>query len=140
MSDAFLEGYGGQSTDELLGLAGKYRVDSLVLAFEQALQQKAGTSREESYVLAVEAMEREVNNGGYRQFFGNTPEHAGTLVEALRAIGCPKTAAISADAIAARDDEAKLADCDERYYANNEPIADRLFHWIGANRARIRLP
>src|SRR5687768_14970256 len=31
MSEAFLESYGGQSTDELIALAGKYRIDSLVL-------------------------------------------------------------------------------------------------------------
>lgn len=141
MSDAFLESYDGQSTDELLALAGKYRIDSLVLAFEQAIQQKAAPSKEESYVLAVEALEREVNNGGYAQFFGNSSsEHAGVVVEALQAIGCPKTAAMTADAIAGRDDEKTLAACDDRYYANDEPIADRLFAWIGDNRARIRVP
>jgi hypothetical protein len=39
--------YSGQSTDELLALEGRYRLDSLVLALEQALLQKAareGTS------------------------------------------------------------------------------------------------
>ena len=66
MADAFLEGYEGQSTEELLGLEGEYRLDSLVLAFEQAIQGKApdSISTEESYVLAVEGLEREVNNGG----------------------------------------------------------------------------
>jgi hypothetical protein len=102
MSEAFLESYGGQSTEELLALAGKYRIDSLVLALEQAIQQKAAApSKEESY---------------------------------------PKTAAMTADAIAGRDDEKKLAACDERYYANDESIAGRLFEWIGNHRARIQLP
>ena len=141
VSDDFLESYGGQSTEELLALAGKYRIDSLVLAFEQAIQQKAAPSKEESYVLAVEGLEREVNNGGYRQFFDNSSgEYAGIVVEALQAIGCSKTAAMTADAIAGRGDEGKLAACDDRYYANDEPIADRLFAWIGNNRARIRVP
>lgn len=142
MSEAFLESYGGQSTDELIALAGKYRIDSLVLAFEQAIQRKtAALSKEESCVLAVEALEREVNNGGYSQFFGNSSgEYAGIVVDALQAIGCPKTAAMTADAIAGRDDEKKLAACDDRYYANDEPIADRLFAWIGKNRAKIQLP
>lgn len=142
MSEAFLEGYDGQSTDELIALAGKYRIDSLVLAFEQAIQQKAAApSKAEAYVLAVEALEREVNNGGYSQFFVNSSsDYAGIVVEALQAIGCPKTAAMTADAIAGRDDEKKLAACDERYHANDEPIADRLFEWIGNNRARIQLP
>ncbi len=89
----------------------------------------------------MEALEREVNNGDYRQFFDNSSgEYAGVVVEALQAIGCPKTAAMTADAIAGRDDEKQLAACDERYYANDEPIADRLFAWIGNNRTRIQLP
>jgi len=65
----FLEGYSGQSTDQLLSLEADYRTDSLVLAFEQAIIQKAerngvkSLSDEERIVLAVEALEREVNNG-----------------------------------------------------------------------------
>jgi Ni,Fe-hydrogenase I small subunit len=70
MTDAFLDSYEGQSTEELLALEREYRVDSLVLAFEQAIQNKSpdSISTEESYVLAVEGLEREVNNGGYSQF------------------------------------------------------------------------
>ncbi len=33
MSDRFLEGYSGETTDGLLSLEGQYRIDSLVLAF-----------------------------------------------------------------------------------------------------------
>jgi hypothetical protein len=33
----WLEGYSGQTTEELIALEGEYRIDSLVLAFEQAL-------------------------------------------------------------------------------------------------------
>jgi hypothetical protein len=139
--DAFLESYGGQSTDELIALADRYRVDSLVLAFEEAIQRKASPTREESYVLAIEALEREVNNGGYTQFFDNTDnQFDAVIVEALRAIGCDKTAAITAQAIDHQDDDAELSRCDERYYANDEPIADLLFDWIRANRARIQVP
>jgi hypothetical protein len=36
VTSPFLESYAGQSTEELLALEGKYRIDSLVLAFEQA--------------------------------------------------------------------------------------------------------
>ena len=143
MSSDFLEGYGGQSTDQLIGLDKRYRIDSLVLAFEQGIQQaaeKRPLTQEENYVLAVEALEREVNNGGYGQFFSNSSnEWADTVVAALRAIGCPKTADISAEAVANREDEKALSECDERYYANDEPIADRLFDWIKRNRAHIKL-
>ena len=77
----------------------EYRTDSLVLAFEEAIQKKAESSpisKEERYVLAVEALEREVNNGGYDQFFLNSShDFMDVIKEALVAIGCPKTAAIT---------------------------------------------
>lgn len=161
MPDAFLESYGGQSTEQLLALAGQFRIDSLVLAFEQAIQAKPSgqVSTEESYVLAIEGLEREVNNGGYLQFFGNSSgEFAPVIEAALRAIGCPKTADITRDAIAALRVDSLTADvvaaaaygedagiasalaaCDDRYYANDEPIADRLFQWIARNTQRIRV-
>jgi hypothetical protein len=37
----WLDGYSGESVDELIALEGTYRTDSLVLAFEQAMDQKA---------------------------------------------------------------------------------------------------
>ena len=143
MSSDFLESYSGQTTEQLIALDKRYRIDSLVLAFEQGIQQmaeKRPLTQEETYVLAVEALEREVNNGGYSQFFSNSSnEWADTVAGALRAIGCPKTADISEKAVASRENEKALAECDERYYANDEPIADRLFDWIKRNRAQIRL-
>lgn len=161
MTDAFLNSFEGQSTEELLALEGQYRLDSIVLAFEEAIRSKPADaiSREESYVLAIEALEREVNNGGYSQFFGNSSCEFTSVVEAaLRAIGCPKTADITRDAIEAlraksltaeavqtaafnADDsvEQALAVCDDRYYASDEPIEDRLFRWIVANKDRIRI-
>ena len=88
----WLEGYSGQGVDELIAFASEYRVDSIVLAFEQALQQsthRIGLSKlheAELTILAVEALEREVNNGGYHQFFLNTPEYAPFIVAALQRI------------------------------------------------------
>jgi len=159
----FLESYDGQSADELIALEDRYRVDSIVLAFEQALQAKLERepiSEDERVILAVEALEREVNNGGYHQFLINSSsEHADVIVEALRRIDCPETAAITEQALAAirftagmapadiaefvmdrYDDFAEvLGKCDERYYGNDEPIAERLFQWIKLNRAKIRI-
>jgi hypothetical protein len=163
MGDKWLEAYGGQTTEELLSLRDVYRIDSLVLAFEEAIQRKAASgpiSREERYVLAIEALEREVNNGGYDQFFVNMrSEFLDVVEEALRAIGCPTTASITQDAINAldvaidaTDEEVEdkiysddpgmaeaLAACDDRYYESGEPIADRLFEWIDAHRAAVRV-
>ena len=160
MTDAWFD-YDGQTTDELLALEGAYRTDSLVVAFEQAIQQKPADqplSKEERYVLAIEALEREVNNGGYDQFFINSShDYLDVIVEALEAVRCPKVAALTrraiealaidgavtgekAEAVALRNDEAvrtALAACDDGYYADAEPIADLLFAWIKENRNAV---
>jgi len=161
----WLDGYTGQSVDQLLSLEGEYRTDSLVLAFEQALDQKEARvgeralSKEERTVLAVEALEREVNNGGYAQFFRNSSrQYASMIVAVLQHIGCSKTAAttekaikalnaphITADGVKsamARNDEqrdVKLNQCNDEYYKNREPIAERLFAFIKINKGRMRL-
>jgi uncharacterized protein DUF4375 len=138
--ERFLERYEGQTTEQLLALESECRIDSLVLAFEEAIQRKETITPEERYILAVEGLEREVNNGGYSQFFTNSSNEFTDVIEAaLLAIGCPKVAAITHDAIRGRADEEALADCDDRYYACDEPIADRLFAWITENRASIRV-
>jgi hypothetical protein len=107
----------------------------------------------------VEALEREVNNGGYDQFFTNSSrKFAPTIVDSLRRIGCRKTATITqkaikalgvsdltAEAIAsamASTSEQRLAKfnrCDEAYFKNAEPIAERLFAFIKANRSGLSL-
>jgi hypothetical protein len=160
----FLESYGGQSLDELLRMEQTHRIDSLVLAIESALQTKAeargpqSLSQEERTVLAIEALEREVNNGGYEQFFLNSSnEYAADVVSALEAIGCPKNAAIARRAITAlglagpptpaRLEEAlenggdELSDTlrsfNDDYYSCDEPIADRLFEFVRAHRQQI---
>jgi hypothetical protein len=166
MGDAWFEAYAGQTTEELLALENTHRVDSLVLAFEQALQEKAASrpiSKEERYVLAVEALEREVNNGGYSQFFLNSShpsyEFIDVIEAALLAIGCPRTAEITRRAIAsleidgpitgekaatvvgAEDEGVRdaLGNCDDDYYGNDESIADLLFQWIRENRNLVRV-
>ena len=164
MSNArFFESYRGETTEQLLSLVGEYRIDSLVLAFERAIQLKAAhspLSRQERYVLAIEALEREVNNGGYRQFFLNSShEFIDMIEEALKTIGCPKTSLITRDAITAlnitgpvngrKAEEAILADdqtilntlsaFDSRYYDTKEAITERLFAWISENQGLIKL-
>ena len=108
-------------------------------------------------MLAIEALEHEVNNGGYNQFFVNSSvEYAPCIVEALRRIGCPKTAAITQDAIATLrlpviavaetekiihvDDDRRnkaLSKCDGRFFERPESIEDRLFTFIKANKRKI---
>jgi hypothetical protein len=164
-NDKWLNYYSGQTVDELLALEGEYRIDSLVLAFEQAIDQKADRKGEQSItieeriVLAVEALEREVNNGGYHQFFANSSrEFASSIIEALSRIGCPRTAeltqkafdalrleGLSAEAIEtalAVDDEVRdeeLDRCDQLYYQAAENIEQQLFAFIRANKAAFDL-
>jgi hypothetical protein len=162
--DKWLDGYDGQTTDELIALENDYRIDSIVLAFEQAVDQKEFNKGLESItdaeyvIVTVEAIEREVNNGGYAQFFMNSSNaYTGFAVSALNEIGCPKTAAItqravdalgplpeySPDAIDARmgeDDPARdavLEKANEEYFAVSEPIADKLFEFIKKHRSQI---
>lgn len=135
----FLEKYGGQTTEELIALEGQYRTDSLVAAFEEAVQRRAeqiGTARlteAERTVLAVAALSR---------------------------IGCPKTAALTQRAIDAlglegvvtqeaiesaiyEEDEGRsdeLDRCDEEFYGYPDgDIGERLLHFIKEHRADVRM-
>jgi len=158
----WLDGYSGQTVEELLALAERYRVDSLVLAFEQAIGQKLvregrqGLSEEERVVLAVEALEREVNNGGYEQFLMNSSQEFTPIIgDSLERIGCRKTATITQTALEAfphrrgedignntADDQRlrkQLSQCDDLYYKMGEAIAEGLFAFIENNKANIRL-
>ena len=159
-----LNGHSGQTLDQLLSLEGEYRIDSIVTAIEQAIAQKAaregdgGLSAEERVVLAVEALEREVNNGGYDQFLVNSSrEYAPLIVDALARIGCPKTCVVTRNALGTlgldefdeesieavmdaesdeRDEE--LARCDSAYYDSGENIDAALFAFVKANRVSIK--
>jgi Domain of unknown function (DUF4375) len=164
MSDLpFLKNYSGQTVEQLLSLEGEYRIDSLVGAFEEALLKKGlrdgdlAINDEERVVLAVEALEREVNNGGYSLFFENsTREFAPIIVQALVRIGCPRTAEItqraiealhlptlSVDAIEATVADEKmyedLDECDRSYFKGPEDIAGQLFAFIKTNKDAITL-
>lgn len=159
----WLDGYSGESIDELIALEGKYRTDSLVLVFAQAMDQKAaraGESKltpEERIILAIEALEREVNNGGYGQFFVNSSrKYAPIIVDALRCIGCPKTAEVTQKALKIvqktpmtqkeiengtweenEERQDALSECDSRYFERPENIEECLLAFIKVNRAKI---
>ena len=96
--------YDGQTTEELLALGETHRLDSLVVAFDQAIQMKGESTitPEERVVLAIEAMEREVNNGGFHQFITNsTHEFAPEIADALKRIGATVAASLAEQAVAA---------------------------------------
>jgi hypothetical protein len=157
----WLDRYGGETVDELIALEGKYRTDSLAVAFEQAMDQKAvrighdNLTEEERIILAIEALESEVNNGGYGQYFVNSSrEYVPIIVDALRRIGCPRTAEITQKAIKIvqkapmtheeiqngtwtenKERQQVLNECDTIYFERSENIEESLFAFIKAHRA-----
>jgi Domain of unknown function (DUF4375) len=166
MGEEWLKEYSGQTTDELIALASQYRTDSIILAFEQAVDQKAarigsgGQTAEENVILAIVAFEREVNNGGYDQFFINlSKEYTPVIVDALIRIGRPDVARITQDAIQAlgldrpvteeavdramESDNAErtaiLNECGDRYFDLFVDLSEPLLQFIVANRSDVNL-
>jgi len=162
--DIFLDRYDGQSVDEIINLQKTHRIDSLVLAFEQALDTRKESGQElsdvELIVLAVEALEREVNNGGYSQFFYNSSvEYTPIIVDSLRTIGCNEIADLTQKAIVllgvdsldpevieermGPDDDAlenALGELDDKYFNEVEDVPGyALFDYIKQNRKSIKL-
>ena len=110
-------------------------------------------------VLAVEALEREVNNGGYSQFFANvSSQYMSIIVNSLLHIGCPEAANITSGAINAlgiedfspealeaafesEDDERdeQLDECDGLYSGSGEDIAGQLFEFVRSHQDAIQL-
>lgn len=162
----WLNGYTGQTTDELLSLEGEFRTDSLVLAFEQAINQKAEQigkeklTEEERVVLAVEALEREVNNDGYLSFFiSPTKVFVPIIIDALKRIDCAETAMITQRAIDLLEIEGpmpmtidnvllqeeneeledKLYECDKEYYKVAGDLSIPLLNYIKNNKHKIVL-
>lgn len=156
----WLEGVGDRTIEQVMQLEDTHRIDSIVLAIEAALLEKADLTPAERIVVVIEAMEREVGNGGFNQFFYNSSnEYAGELVSALRQIGIRNLANIAERAMRAigaqpgwtyeqfeeasvdPDDStmAELNACDDAYYATEDAVAARLFEFIKANRSDIRL-
>lgn len=163
-SDQWFENNDRLSIAQIVGLEGKYRTDSLICAIEAAVLMKnededADISEGELTVLAVEAMEREVNNGGFAQFFQNDSwRFTPYLPAALSRIGATKTQALVDHAIdvlgigrltkstdisdyyariqtAVEKDEItdSLDALDTKYYELGEDIAGLLFQYVKQN-------
>ncbi|MBL8872741.1 MAG: DUF4375 domain-containing protein [Planctomycetaceae bacterium] len=94
------------SIADIAALSGKYRADSLVVAIEAILIDKDESAAEltesELNFLAIEALEREVNNGGFSQLFANESRRFVPLLNsALETIGASRTRALVERAISA---------------------------------------
>ncbi len=150
----------GLSVKELVAIESKYRTDSIVCAIEEIVSFKddndVDINAEELLVLAIEAMEREVNNGGFSQFFSNNSwRFTPYLVDCLSKIGSTQAKEMAEKAITALDignltdateyyknmqnaieNEAvleKLEAIDKQYYAMDENIAGLIFEFIKNN-------
>lgn len=158
--------YSGQDSTEILSHLGTHSNFSILYALQWALQAKARAlggedklSEEERLLLAVLALEREVNNGGYKQFFWNRSRRfTPTILAQLSRIGCEKTAALTERAIAALElnqitvdaitaeiqrenpaRDAMLNACDKEFYCFNETTA-QLTAFVVSEQARIQAP
>ncbi len=156
----WLDDVGNLTVGQLIQLEDTYRIDSIVAAIEAALMDRATVTATERIVLVIEAMEREVNNGGFNQFFFNSSnEYAGELISALRQIGVPGIAEIAERALraigaqpnwkseqfeeASADPEESIMDelneCDNAYYASEEAIAEKLFGFIKLSQKDVHV-
>ena len=156
--------YTGQTTPEILACSETHSQLSILFAIEWGLQAKARAlggedklNDEERLVLAVRALDREVGNGGYDQFFVNSSRRfAPVIVVCLRRIGCEDTAAVTERAIAAlgltqidvpaieeaiaKEDsvrDAVFEACDQDFYRLTE-LFDKLFAFVTAVQEKIR--
>ena len=153
----------GKSVDELLAITNGNEIE-FIQSLEMAIQQKAervgvdDMTEEEIIVLAIEALEREVHNGGYSQFIVNSSrEYTPIIVHALLRIGCSKTAEITKSAIAAAGfqgltrmalaealnaysgaDNQELDECDQLYYRAGENILGYLIDFVKDNKSAIK--
>ena len=166
----FLDTYSGQSIQELIDLEKEYRIDSIISVIESVLNKKKDDkgkdsfSKEELVILSVEALERNVNHGGYHYFFC-TPsnEYGNIIVDSLKTIQCPKTARITEGAIkilGIKDDITvekmekvlyeeddsinerimdELEEWDNKFHQTKESIETKLFEYIIENKDKITL-
>jgi len=163
-SDQWFENTETLSVAQIVGLGEQYRTDSLICAIEACVLAKdededADISEAELTVLAVEAMEREVNNGGFAQFFENDSwRFTPYLQDALSRIGAAKTGMLVGQAIDAlgiglltestdtshyraqmqaaieKDEITDALDaCDAKYYELGEDIAGLVFQYVKEN-------
>jgi hypothetical protein len=156
--------YKGQTTPEILACKGTHGLSSLLLAFEWGIEAKIRASNGERptdaeiTILAVQALSREVNNGGFHQFFWNSSrQYAPVVVDTLKRIGCEEAAAITQRAIAAlnpddltveavsrailpesKERDALFTLCDKDFYRLPD-LGVELFAYIETQRDEIRL-
>jgi hypothetical protein len=98
-------------------------------------------SRSQKMILNVGDFEADVNNGGFSQFlFNKGRRRALATVRALKRIRAPKTAAMLTAALGHPEDDARLGELDDRFYAAPEDLAVKTMAWLSGGRASRRKP
>ena len=140
--------------DETLAII---KLDSVLNEISDYGQQIARLTEAQKVFLIVENLEREVNNGGFNQFFFNSAgEFAHETVTALRAIGAFKTANVVLKAISVwpyqqvpkdrskrrmmmeeMSERASIVweECDEKFYVYEDKIGSLLLEYVKMNRS-----
>jgi hypothetical protein len=149
------------SIKEIVKLESNFRIDSLIVAIEEILINKdevtdSDINEEELLVIAIQSFEREINNGGFLQFFSNESKmFIPFILKFLNQINATKTEKLASKAIqtlnvqfdgnpnvffekienALEDEniEEKLGELDELYYITEESIETLLFSFIKYN-------
>jgi hypothetical protein len=93
-------------------------------------------THEQKVFSAIWALESQVNNGGFSQYFENEdPDTVSFAPTALKAIGAMKCAGIVERALATRTSEEDLASLDSEFYAYPDNLTDLLYAYVAANAA-----
>lgn len=164
MSSEWFENEAGLGVAEVVALEGKYRADSLVAAIDGILAAREARgdvlNEEQRTVLAVEALEREVNNGGFSHFFGDASwKHVPVLVKSLERVGSKEALGLVKDAVsllklssavlndpaklfetihaalAKHEVEIRLNDLDSDYYVLEEDLGKLVWNYVKKNVA-----
>ncbi len=160
----WLDGYTGQTIDELLIYEGTDEVHSILFALETAIDEKAKSAGPlrvtgvEVIVQSVLALDREVNNGGYDQYFRNSSRRYAPMVvnhlfsigsaeiaditqRALDSLGIPKISVPAIEAEMQRENvqrDRALNRCDLEFY-EQKGLLERLFTYVKAHQDGIRI-
>ncbi len=162
MSIEWFENKAGLGVAEIVSLEGQYRLDSLVAAVDAALSVKeasgAALNEEQRTILAVEALERDVNNGGFAHFFGDASwKHVPVLVKSLERVGSKEALGLVKEAVsllklssailndpaqlfetihaalAKHEVEIRLNDLDSDYYVVEEDLGKLVWNYAKKN-------
>lgn len=164
-TDRFI-GYSGETAEELLSYPPQTQHRALVEGFREGIQAKVtrkgerALTKEEGVVLTVTALEQEVNNGGFDQFFRNASRmYVSRLEDSLLIIRCIRIAKLAKKAVAALrlstlsvkkidaamavespDRDSEFERCNQQFYRaqTRQNIAKHLYTFIRANKATMR--